>query len=89
MLQSSVEREIGSHFCAKQSAPQRTPGDEASAALATAHLVSWLIGKAWSIPDRALAGAVQTVERWNAALATRNLIVIPATSVCCSCPAAT
>jgi hypothetical protein len=59
----------------------RTPGDEAYAALATAHLVSWLIGKAWSIPGRALAGAVQTVERWNTALATRNLIVIPATSL--------
>lgn len=55
----------------------RTPGDEASAALSTAHFVSWLIGMTWSIPGRALANAFNTVEHWDAALARHRLLVIP------------
>jgi hypothetical protein len=55
----------------------RTFGDEASAALGAAHVISWIAELIWSTTSRFLGGLLATVERWRAALAARWRIVAP------------
>ena len=56
----------------------RTFGDEASAVLGAAHLISWIAELIWSATSRFLEGLLSTVETWRSALATHWRFVVPA-----------
>jgi hypothetical protein len=56
----------------------RTFGDEASAVLGAAHIVSWIAELIWSATSRFLGGILTTVETWRDALAKRWRLVVPA-----------
>jgi hypothetical protein len=55
----------------------RTFGDEASAALGAAHVISWIAELIWSTTSRILGALRITVETWRSALAARWRIVAP------------
>jgi hypothetical protein len=52
----------------------RAAGDEASAALGAAHLVSWIAGRLWLATSRLLGEALDTIERWRATLMRHGAI---------------
>jgi hypothetical protein len=51
----------------------RAAGDEASAALAATHIVSWATGRLWLATSRELGRTVDTVERWRGILTHHRL----------------
>jgi pimeloyl-ACP methyl ester carboxylesterase len=55
----------------------RSFGDEASAALGAAHMISWIAEMLWSGTSRFLGALLDTVETWRAALAKRWRLVVP------------
>jgi Serine aminopeptidase, S33 len=59
----------------------RTFGDEASAVLGAAHMISWLAELIWSTTSRFLGGLLSTVETWRSALAKHWRLVLPACAV--------
>jgi pimeloyl-ACP methyl ester carboxylesterase len=56
----------------------RSFGDEASAALGAAHMISWIAELLWSSTSRFLGALISTVETWRAALAKRWRLLVPA-----------
>jgi hypothetical protein len=56
----------------------RSFGDEASAALGAAHMISWIAERLWSGTSRFLGAVLSTVETWRAALAERWRLLVPA-----------
>jgi pimeloyl-ACP methyl ester carboxylesterase len=56
----------------------RSFGDEASAALGAAHMISWIAERLWSGTSRFLGALLSTVEKWRAALAERWRLLVPA-----------
>jgi len=56
----------------------RSFGDEASAALGAAHMISWIAEILWSSTSRFLGTLLSTVETWRAALAKRWRLLVPA-----------
>jgi hypothetical protein len=62
----------------------RAPADEASAALSTAHLLSWFAGILWSGTTRVLEETVLTVDRWREGIVRYRWWSV---SVCVSCAA--
>jgi pimeloyl-ACP methyl ester carboxylesterase len=46
----------------------RTPADEASAALGTTYIISWVSGLIWQGASRAFTGTLDTMEHWRALL---------------------
>lgn len=55
----------------------RSFGDEASAALGAAHMISWIAELLWSSTSRFLGALLGTVETWRAALAKRWRLLVP------------
>jgi pimeloyl-ACP methyl ester carboxylesterase len=51
----------------------RAAGDEASAALAATHIVSWAAGRLWLTTSHALGRTVDTVEHWRGTLTRHRL----------------
>jgi hypothetical protein len=56
----------------------RSFGDEASAALGAAHLISWIAERLWSATSRFLGELLSTVETWRSALVKRWRLLVPA-----------
>ena len=56
----------------------RSFGDEASAALGAAHMISWIAEILWSSTSRFLGALLSTVETWRSALAKRWRLLVPA-----------
>jgi hypothetical protein len=56
----------------------RTFGDEASAALGAAHMISWIAELVWFTTSRFLGALLLTVETWRSVLARRWRLVAPA-----------
>ena len=56
----------------------RSFGDEASAALGAAHMISWIAELLWSSTSRFLGALLSTVESWRSALARRWRLLVPA-----------
>ena len=59
----------------------RSFGDEASAALGAAHMISWLAELIWSAASRFIEGLLSTVEMWRSALVRRWRLLVPACAV--------
>jgi Serine aminopeptidase, S33 len=59
----------------------RSFGDEASAALGAAHMISWLAELIWSAASRFIEGLLSTVEMWRSALVRRWRLIVPACAV--------
>ena len=59
----------------------RSFGDEASAALGAAHLISWIAELIWSTTSRFLGALLRTVETWRSALIKRWRLLVPACAV--------
>ena len=59
----------------------RSFGDEASAALGAAHMISWIAEMLWTSTSRFLGTLLSTVETWRAALAKRWRVLVPACAV--------
>jgi pimeloyl-ACP methyl ester carboxylesterase len=55
----------------------RSFGDEASAALGAAHMISWIAELLWSGTSRFLGALLSTVETWRSALARRWRLLVP------------
>ena len=49
----------------------RSFGDEASAALGAAHMISWIAERIWSRTSRFIGASLDTVETWRSALVAR------------------
>jgi len=56
----------------------RSFGDEASAALGAAHVISWIAELIWSATSRFLGRLLSTVEMWRSALVKRWRLLVPA-----------
>ena len=56
----------------------RSFGDEASAALGAAHMISWIAEMLWSRTSRLLGSVLSTIETWRSALARRWRLLVPA-----------
>jgi pimeloyl-ACP methyl ester carboxylesterase len=59
----------------------RAAGDEASAALAATHILSWVTGRLWLITSHALGRTLDTVERWRELL-TRHRLTTALVAAC-------
>ena len=59
----------------------RTFGDEASAALGAAQMISWIAGTIWLATSRFLETLLATVETWRSALATHWRLVAPVSAL--------
>jgi len=59
----------------------RSFGDEASAALGAAHMISWIAELIWSVTSRFIEGLLSTVEMWRSALVKRWRLLVPAFAV--------
>ena len=59
----------------------RSFGDEASAALGAAHMISWIAELIWSTTSRFLGALLTTVETWRSALIERWHLLVPACAV--------
>jgi len=59
----------------------RSFGDEASAALGAAHMISWIAEILWSSTSRLLGTLLSTVETWRSALAKRWRLLVPVCAV--------
>ncbi len=56
----------------------RSFGDEASAALGAAHMISWIAERIWSRTSRFIGASLDTVETWRSALVKRWRLLVPA-----------
>lgn len=59
----------------------RSFGDEASAALGAAHMISWIAELIWSATSRFIEGLLSTVEMWRSAVVERWRLLVPACAV--------
>jgi Serine aminopeptidase, S33 len=59
----------------------RSFGDEASAALGAAHMISWIAEIVWSSTSRFLGGLLATVETWRSGLIKRWRLLVPGCAV--------
>jgi hypothetical protein len=56
----------------------RSFGDEASAALGAAYMISWIADLIWSTTSRFFGAVLTTVDTWRSALITRWRLLVPA-----------
>ena len=55
----------------------RSFGDEASAALGAAYMISWIADLIWSTTSRFFGAVLTTVDTWRSALITRWRLLLP------------